>query len=136
MEQMSGKMSGIAATWAAWLDRYSPPANLKANDTARQSEIDAHVAILARYTPGDRQSEWVARVTGALDRSMQTRAWPTIREIEAACMAIRREDAEAAPPSTQADARQSIDPFQIAAKRIQKSHHRHHVRNRETPFRR
>lgn len=117
---MSSKMSIIIREWDRWLDRYVPARNLAANDEAKQAEIDAHIRVIAIYAPEQETDAWLGRVTDALDRAMKTSAWPRVSEIEAVCMAIRREDAMIAPKKPGSDSGNSgIDPFRIAANRIQ-----------------
>lgn len=109
----------IANHMSRWLTRYVPPTHLRADAGARQDEIDAIVGALMRYAPKTDVERWIDRITERLDHAMQTRAWPAVREVVDACMAIRREDQQAASaaPREQGEA-PSFDVFQATANAI------------------
>lgn len=66
-----------------YLERHTPPAFLK-TDQSRVDEMDALLRAVLRIAPDQNFQEWWPRFEDNLDRSLKTRAWPTVFEINKA----------------------------------------------------
>lgn len=117
---MSSNLGSMSEQWDRWLDRYSPPRNILGNEAAKQDEIDAQIRMLARYSPDIGVERWLTAITDRLDRAMQTRAWPSVREIQDACMAHRRDEHATTPPARNpaGGERSAIDSGKVAAAKM------------------
>lgn len=67
-----------------YLNRRSPPQALSKNQTAMADEVAALVRAVLRCAPDRGYQEWWPKLEDNLDRSLPTRAWPTVFEINAA----------------------------------------------------
>lgn len=72
------------------LDRLSPPRSISANQEAQAQEIDLIVSVLSKYAPQSGYETWWPEFEARLLENHQTRAWPTVFEIKAACDAGKR----------------------------------------------
>ncbi len=75
----------ISMAFTRWLQRYSPPAQIRDNQQAQQDEVDALLSVLMRSAPQSEAGTWVARVLDRLEYRMKTRAWPTKGELAEVC---------------------------------------------------
>ena len=80
----------ISSLFLRWLDRFTPPTRLKANDQARQDEAESLFKVLLRSAPQTGYADWVAGVLLVTEGTMKTRAWPTVHELGAACANSRK----------------------------------------------
>lgn len=80
----------IAERLTRFLARFSPPAAMRDNRQAMQDETDAMLRRLLHHAPPENAGLWADRVFRACELQMQTRAWPTVREIDRACEEQRR----------------------------------------------
>lgn len=109
---MNFRNEEIAAVLRRWLERFSPPASIKDNPRAAQDSADALLRILLKYAPPADYVPWAHRALDQTEAQMKTRAWPTVHELGAACINMRKDEPKRGEAAT------SLDPFEIAAKRI------------------
>lgn len=88
---MSVRNAEISGILIRWLERYSPPANIRENARAQQDEANALLSVLLRFAPQDGAGDWVARALDRLEYQMKTRAWPTKGELGSVCSILRKE---------------------------------------------
>lgn len=112
---MTPRTEEIVEIFRGWLERFSPPASIKGNGKAMQASADALLRVLLKYAPQDEAGPWVRRALDQLEYQMKTRAWPTVNELGAACVNLRRETGETADFK--------LDPYEIAARRIHAGQH-------------
>lgn len=67
-----------------YLARRSPPNSISKNERALTDELGAILRAVVRAAPDQGFQEWWPRFEDSLDRSLKTRAWPTVYEINAA----------------------------------------------------
>ena len=67
-----------------YLNRRSPPQAFAKSPAAMADEIAALVRAVLRCAPDNGYQEWWPKLEDNLDRSLRTRAWPTVFEINAA----------------------------------------------------
>ena len=128
---MNQRTEHIAAILRRWLERFSPPANIKDNPRAAQDSADALLKVLLRFAPQSAYEPWVNRALDQTEWQMKTRAWPTVHEIGAVCSNMRKDDPRAEVEQEKAD------PFEAAAHRIREGkpvgdmwlygHHAHQI---------
>ena len=128
---MNQRTEHIAAILRRWLERFSPPANIKDNPRAAQDSADALLKVLLRFAPQSAYEPWVNRALDQTEWQMKTRAWPTVHEIGAVCSNMRKDDPRAEVEQEKAD------PFESAAHRIREGkpvgdmwlygHHAHQI---------
>src|ERR1051325_5983367 len=90
---MSLKTEEIAKTFAAWLERYSPPINMRDKPDVQTAERAALLRVLLKFAPKEGYSGWLTRVLDKMEYQMKTRAWPTKGELGAVCSNIRKDEA-------------------------------------------
>ena len=73
------KVQYLEAKLKGYLGRRSPPRGMAPE--AQVDEIAALVRAVGRLAPDSGYQEWWPRIEDALDRSLVTRAWPTVREL-------------------------------------------------------
>jgi hypothetical protein len=88
---MSIRTETLARIFAAWLERYSPPAMMKDKPAVMQAEIDALMRAVLRFAPQADYDGWLNRTLDQLECKMKTRAWPTKSELVDACSKTRKE---------------------------------------------
>lgn len=111
---MNVRTETIAKTFAAFLDRYSPPQAIRGRDDLEKVERDGLLRVLLKFAPRDGYDRWVDRALDKLEYQMKTRAWPTKSELGSVCSNLRKDTAQSegveAPPMK--------TPHQIMADRI------------------
>lgn len=80
----------IAEKLTRFLARFSPPTSIRDNPQAMQDETDALLRRLLHHGPANGAGQWAEKVLQACEVHMQTRAWPTVREVDRACDEQRR----------------------------------------------
>jgi hypothetical protein len=88
MTMRSAEISGLLTRW---LERYTPPAQIRDNQRAQQDEAEALLAVLLRFAPQADYGAFVARALDQLEYQMKTRAWPTKGELGAVCSNMRKD---------------------------------------------
>lgn len=78
----------IAGIFTRWLERYSPPAQIRDNSRAQQDEVTALLCVLLRFAPQNKYLDFIAKVIDQTEFQMKTRAWPTKGEIGAVCINV------------------------------------------------
>lgn len=109
---MNIRTETLARKFAAWLERYSPPAMMKDKPAVMQAEIDDLMRVVLKFAPQHDFEGWLGRVLDQLGYQMKTRAWPTKHELGAACSSTRKEWAQPGQPQ------EIKTPLDIAAKRM------------------
>lgn len=118
---MSLKTEEIAKTFAAWLERYSAPINMRDKPDVQTAERDALLRVLLKYAPSEGYNGWLNRVLDQLEYQMKTRAWPTKGELGAVCINMRKQDAAQAGAGRVGEfATERKSPPTIIAERIQR----------------
>lgn len=106
----------ITGLLTRWLERYSPPSQIRDNQRAQQDEAQALLAVLLRFAPQAGYAEFVARAFDQLEYQMKTRAWPTKGELGAVCSNLRKETVKAVDLTGGDD----MSPASINARRMQR----------------
>lgn len=86
-DMRTAEISGILTRW---LERYSPPAQLRDNARAQQDEVAALLGVILRFAPLVGYGDFVAKVIDQIEFQMKTRAWPTKGELGAVCSSVRK----------------------------------------------
>lgn len=105
----------IANAFGRWLERYSPPAQIRDNQRAQQDEVESLIGVVLRFAPASDYLPWLAAVLDQVEYQMKTRAWPTKAEIGAACSNKRKTDAQMRPQVAEVKG-----PIQIIAEKIRR----------------
>lgn len=106
----------ISGIFTRWLERYSPPAQIRENERAQQDEAQALLGVLLRFAPQAGYADFVARVIDRIEFQMKTRAWPTKGELGAVCSQVRKD----APQPTDITGGPDMAPASINARRMQR----------------
>lgn len=88
---MTYRATEITQTFTRWLERFTPPKQIKDNPRACQDEADALLKVLLRFAPSEGYRDFLAEVFDRVEIRMETRAWPSKAEIGAACSNVRKE---------------------------------------------
>jgi hypothetical protein len=78
-----------------YLARRSPPQSISKNERALTDELAAILRAVVRAAPDQGFQEWWPRFEDNLDRSLKTRAWPTVFEINSAAPKTAEKKTEA-----------------------------------------
>lgn len=113
-DMRTAEISGI---FTRWLERYSPPAQIRDNSRAQQDEVTALLGVFLRFAPQDGYADFIAKVIDQTEFQMKTRAWPTKGEIGAVCSNVRKSN-----PQDQIDMTGSADMSNeaITARKMQR----------------
>ena len=106
----------ITGLLTRWLERYTPPAQIRENERAQQDEAQALLAVLLRFAPQTGYGDFVAKAFDQLEYQMKTRAWPTKGELGAVCSNLRKE----APRATDITGNADMTAEAITARRMQR----------------
>lgn len=109
---MSIRSQHITAQVGRFLDRFSPPANLKGNEQATADTRAAIVRAISRMLPSDGFTDQLTALLDEIENRAETRAWPTVFEVNRAAQAIAKAGVRA--PSQV----KLADPVTINANRI------------------
>jgi len=90
----------ISGLFERWLERYSPPAQIRENERAQQDEARALLGVLLRFAPSSGYADFIATALDRLEYQMKTRAWPSKGEIGAVCSNLRKEGRQVAVDMT------------------------------------
>lgn len=112
---MSIRSTEITGILTRWLERYSPPANIRDKPRAQQDEAEALLSVLMRFAPQAEYVPWVEKALDQLEYQMKTRAWPTKGELGSVCSNLRKETRQQVTDATQPDR----DPASVAARRME-----------------
>lgn len=112
---MNFRQTEITAALTDWLDRYSCPMNLRDKPKAAQAEAEALAGVLLKYAPQTEYRPFLNQVFGQLDCQMKTRAWPTVGEVVAVCVNLRKEAAKGGRSLDQGEVK-DMRPCAIAAR--------------------
>lgn len=93
----------IQGMLARWLERYSPPSQIRDNNRAQQDEVESLLGVLLKFAPGSDYTGFINRVFDQLEYQMKTRAWPTKGEVGAVCSNLRKEMPKAEQTSLDTD---------------------------------
>ncbi|WP_417273487.1 hypothetical protein [Celeribacter halophilus] len=102
----------VAQVLTIFLERHSPPTNMRNNKQAQQDEAEHLLDVLLRYAPQEGAGSWTKLVLKAVAENAKTRAWPIVREVEQVAKAMRPNR----HPAT--SRKQTVDDIQINARRI------------------
>jgi hypothetical protein len=102
---MSFRETEIAEHLARWLERYAVPVHLRDKPEASQAEAECLARTLCKFAPQCDYIPFLRQVFEDVDFRMQTRAWPTVHEVGAACSNIRKSKVWALPPAENLDMR-------------------------------
>jgi hypothetical protein len=106
----------ISGIFTRWLERYSPPAQIRENERAQQDEAQALLGVLLRFAPQTGYADFVALVIDRVEFQMKTRAWPTKGELGAVCSNLRKEGAK----PTDITGGPDMSPPAVNARRMQR----------------
>lgn len=81
----------ISGLFTRWLERYSPPAQIRDNERAQQDEALALIGVILRFAPRSGYGDFTAKALDQIEYQMKTRAWPTKGELGAVCSNLRKE---------------------------------------------
>lgn len=90
---MSMRDAEIKSIFELWLERYSPPRDMRENAKACQAEADALLRMFTKFAPHSGVAPWCREALDLLDEQMKTRAWPTVNELGAVCRNLTRDKA-------------------------------------------
>lgn len=113
-DMRTAEISGI---FTRWLERYSPPAQIRDNSRAQQDEVTALLGVLLRFSPITGYADFVAKVIDRIEFQMKTRAWPTKGELGAVCSDVRK---SAATGRTDMTGDADLSAEAITARRMQR----------------
>lgn len=82
----------IGIAFKRWLERYSPPLNIRNNSRAVDDEANALFGVLLKLAPNRGYNAFLETVFDQLEYQMKTRTWPTKNELGAACSNVRKEN--------------------------------------------
>jgi hypothetical protein len=102
----------VSQALSVFLERYSPPSNMRSNKQAQQNEAEHLRDVLLRYAPQEATTSWTKSVLNAVAENARTRAWPVVREVEQVAEAMRPNRPFAISN------KQPFDDIQISAHRI------------------
>lgn len=111
------RTSEISGIFSRWLERYSPPAQIRENQRAQQDEVTALTGVLLRFAPATGYADFVAKVIDKTEFQMKTRAWPTKGELGAVCSNVRK---DSRVQHTDMTGNADATPEAIAARRMQR----------------
>jgi hypothetical protein len=113
---MSLRNSEISGMMTRWLERFTPPLQIRDNERAQQDEAKALLGVLLKFAPQTGYDQFVSRAFDLLEYQMKTRAWPTKGELGAVCSNLRKDAPRPAELTTSA----TLDPVDIMARRMQR----------------
>jgi hypothetical protein len=111
---MSMRDDFLTEKMMAFLDRLSPPRKMADNEKAKLAEMKAIMRELSRVAPREPTELWWADFEAELDRTMEYRVWPTVREISKVGGRVSRAEAVGRENVIEWEP----DPLRISANRI------------------
>jgi hypothetical protein len=85
------RTSEISGLFTRWLERRSPPAQIRENERAQQDEALSLIGAILRFAPHSGYSEFTVKALDQIECEMRARAWPTKGELVDVCATLRRE---------------------------------------------
>lgn len=93
---MTPRIDHIHDEFIRWLESFQAPTLMRHNEQAMREEANALVRAVSRNLPSQCYEDALKALLRKLERSLRTRAWPTVQEIEMAAKAtkerLRREN--------------------------------------------